>query len=90
MQPQYLGPLIVLSRNKGGAYIILELDGAVFNRPIAAFRVIPYFTHTKINLSPLNKLLDISWRWFQELKDSANLNPEDDDEDNSNDPLPDD
>jgi hypothetical protein len=37
MHPQYLGPLIVLSRNEGGAYIIAELDSSVLDRPIAAF-----------------------------------------------------
>ena len=62
----------------------------MFDRPIAAFRVIPYFARTKINLPPLGKLLDISWQQFQELKDSADLDPEDEDEDDSNDPLPDD
>ena len=60
MCPCYLGPLMVISRNKGGAYIIVELDGSVFDQPIAAFRVILYLTHTKINLPPLDKLLDIS------------------------------
>ena len=37
MRPRYLGPLVVLSRNRGGAYILCELDGSVFHRPIAAF-----------------------------------------------------
>src|SRR6202453_2333947 len=41
MRARYLSPLIIVSRNKGGAYIICELDGTVFHRPIAVFRVIP-------------------------------------------------
>jgi hypothetical protein len=47
-----IGPLIVVSRNYGGAYILAELDGTVLHRPIAAFRLLPYFTHRSIPLPP--------------------------------------
>ena len=89
MRPRYLGPLIVISRNKGGAYIIEELDGSVFDRPIAAFRVIPYFARTKLALPPLDELLDISRRRLQELEDSREADPDDGPPDES-DPLLDD
>ena len=47
MKQRYLGPLVVVSRNKGGAYVLAELNGAVLDRPIAAFRVAPYFARTE-------------------------------------------
>ena len=37
MHVRYLGPLIVISRNRGGAYIIVELDGSVFDCLVTAF-----------------------------------------------------
>ena len=37
MQPCYLEPLIITSRNKGGTSIVLELDSSVSNWPIVAF-----------------------------------------------------
>ena len=55
----YLGLLIVLPHNRGGAYILCELDGTVFDRPIAVFRIIPYFVHDSILLLPLRELVDI-------------------------------
>jgi hypothetical protein len=36
MHARYIGPLIVVSHNYGGAYILSELDGTVLHRPIAA------------------------------------------------------
>src|SRR5271156_3172116 len=89
MRARYLGPVIVLARNKGGAYILAELDGSVFHRPIAAFRVIPYFARSKIDLPPLDDLLDVSRQRLPELKDSNMTDPDDDDFDDAE-PLPDD
>ncbi|ETW76594.1 hypothetical protein HETIRDRAFT_455119 [Heterobasidion irregulare TC 32-1] len=60
MHPQYLGPLLVISRNRGGAYILAKLDGSVFDRPVAAFRIIPYFACRSLKLADLEALLDIS------------------------------
>jgi hypothetical protein len=89
MRPRYLGPLIVISRNRGGAYVIAELDGSVFDRPVAAFRVIPYFARAALQLPDLNELLDISSKRLQELQDSDTADPDDDDRDEAE-PLPDD
>jgi hypothetical protein len=52
MRARYIGPLIVVSRNYGGAYILAELDGTVLHRPIAAFRLLPYFARKSIPLPP--------------------------------------
>ena len=81
MRARYLGPCIVLTRNKGGAYILAELDGSVFDRPVAAFRVIPYFARDNIPLPPLEPLLDISRARLREMEESTLADPEDDDAD---------
>jgi hypothetical protein len=84
MRARYLGPLIIISRNRGGAYIISELDGSVFDRPVAAFRVLPYFARTKIDLPPLEELLDISRARLTEMEDSAVEDPDEEDDDITN------
>ena len=81
MRVRYLGPLIVISQNKGGAYIVSELNGSVFDRPIAAFRVIPYFARQHIDIPPLDKLIDISAHRLRELEDSTAADPDDDSDD---------
>jgi hypothetical protein len=88
MRARYLGPLIIISRNKGGAYIVAELDGSVFDRPIAAFRVIPYFARTTLDIPPLSDLIDISNNRLKEMEDSEVVDP--DDEEGVEDPLLDD
>ena len=71
MRVRYIGPLIVISRNKGGAYIISELNGSVFDRPIAAFHVIPYFVQQCINIPPLDELINITSRQLRELEETT-------------------
>ena len=68
MRPRYTGPLIVVARNRGGAYIICELDGTVFHRPIAAFRLLPYLARKQLPL-PEN-FVDISQARLEELVSS--------------------
>ena len=87
MRTRYLGPLIVLARNKGGAYIIAELDGSVFDRPVAAFRVIPYFARQKLTLPPLQGLLDISMRRLQEMKESTIIDPDNNEDEDDEEEL---
>src|SRR6266704_3129192 len=71
MHARYLGPLIVISRNKGSAYILAELDGTLFDRPVAAFRVIPYLARAQIDLPPLDELLDVSIARLHELQNTT-------------------
>jgi hypothetical protein len=74
MKPRYLGPLIVISRNRGTAYILCELDGSVLHRPIASFRVIPYFARKSIPL-PEN-FLDIDTARLREMESSEEVDDE--------------
>jgi hypothetical protein len=68
MRARYIGPLIVVSRNYGSAYILAELDGTVLHRPIATFCLLPYFTRESIPLPP--DIIDIDDTRFQEMEHS--------------------
>ena len=51
----------------------------MFNRPVAAFRVIPYFAHTLIAIPPLDELLNISRSQLIQMEQSTLEDPEEDD-----------
>jgi hypothetical protein len=71
MKPRYLGPMVVVTRNKGGAYIVAELDGSVWHEKIGAFRLVPYFARHEIDLPEgVENFVDIAKRTLDELKES--------------------
>ena len=75
MHARYDGPFIIVARNKGGAYIICDLDGSVFDRPIAAFRVVPYFARQSITMPP--DFLDIAEDYLERMKAQTSLGDDD-------------
>jgi hypothetical protein len=78
MRPRYNRPVVVIARNKGGAYIISELDGAVFDCPVAAFRVIPYFAHKSLTIPALDRFIDIGVDRLRDMEDSKISDPDGD------------
>ncbi len=57
-KPRYLGLLVYISKNRGGALILCDLDGMVLADPIAAFHCIPYYPQDSIPILDLVDLID--------------------------------
>jgi hypothetical protein len=66
-----------VSCNKGGAYIVCELDGTLYHNPVAAYHVIPYFACDYIELPNFEKYSNISVKWLREMESSTAADPED-------------
>ena len=76
MKPRYLGPLIVVSRNKGRAYILCELDGSVLQNPIVWFCVLPYFARKSTFLP--EGFIDIGVDRLREMEEQDFVEAEED------------
>ncbi|KNZ76464.1 hypothetical protein J132_10439 [Termitomyces sp. J132] len=42
MLPCFHNPIVVITKTRGGNYIVVEVEGAVWQARVAAFRVVPY------------------------------------------------
>ena len=71
MKARYLGPMVVIRRTKGGSYVVAELNGALWQQKVGAFRCIPYYARKSIKL-PENVLewLEISEEGLQKILNS--------------------
>ena len=62
-KPRYMGPMVVVRRLNGGAYMQAELDGTVSFTHFAAFQIFPYFLRANITVpeiidNPLSTIPD--------------------------------
>ena len=76
MCARYFGPMVVILRNRRGAYIACDLDGTLVHAPIAAFRIILYFAWEHLDLPDIEQHLDISAARLHELEDTTAADPD--------------
>ena len=75
MYPRYRGPMVVIHRTKGGAYIIAEMDGTVFREKVGAFRVLPHYSRKEpIDLpEDILELIDLKKEELESLVEDEEL-----------------
>lgn len=65
--------MVVVTRNRGGAYILAEMNGAVLQSPAAAYRVVPYHQRKAIVFTPkVRAKLDLGAEVLEKLRQSLN------------------
>jgi hypothetical protein len=74
-KPRFFGPMVVVRRNRGGAYILAELDGSLSKLSYAAFRVIPYHARSRcsVPVTTVVRLSEEELDRFVESMDDADL-----------------
>lgn len=64
---RYGGPYLVVKRTSRGNYVISELDGSILASSVAAFRLIPYLSRSKIT-KRLEDVVDLTPDQIEQLK----------------------
>jgi hypothetical protein len=57
---QYLGPMEVDRKTLGGSYVLKDLNGAVNQRGVAAYRLFSYYSRGAQRLDRIEKVGDVS------------------------------
>jgi len=80
---RYIGPYLVVHRTERNSYVLCDLDGSMLRFRTAAFRLLPYFARSKININLPEALgktpTDIETFIDQTLEDPAVSDLEDED-----------
>ena len=76
MRPRYFGLMVVISKNRGGAYIICNLNDTLTHSSVTAFRIVPYFARDNIDLLDLEQHIDMSAACLCKLEDTPIMNPD--------------
>ena len=76
MCPQYFGLMVIVLQNRGGAYIVCDLDSTLAHAPIVAFRIVPYFARKNIDLPDLEQHIDVLVARLHKLENMTVANPD--------------
>ena len=60
--------MIIVSCNKGSAYIICNLDSTLAHTPVVAFRVVPYFTRKSLDIPDIQQHIDMTVAHLQQME----------------------